>query len=116
MPTPQNYDILLNLTNDAHDVVSVQLLADYGRNPNNAALLKPTETLTLVLESGASYQYAVKLHTRVVNVTARSWGDFQCHISQLFMGNSNRLPSATNMLIVDRIWRDNRFDIWADEE
>lgn len=52
-----------------HDIVSIQPLENYGRNTNGVALLKPTETLTLILESGASYQYAVKLHTRVVNVT-----------------------------------------------
>jgi hypothetical protein len=69
MPTRQNYDILLDLTNDMHDLVSIQLLEDYGRNCNRVVLLKPAETLTLVLESGVSYQYAVKLHTRVVNVT-----------------------------------------------
>jgi hypothetical protein len=57
------------MTNDMHDLVSIQLLENYGRNGNRVVLLKPAETLTLVLESGVSYQYSVKLHTRVVNVT-----------------------------------------------
>lgn len=69
MPTRQNYDILLDLTNDMHDLVSIQLLVDYGRTGNSVVLLKPTETLTLVLESGTPYQYAVKFHTKVANVT-----------------------------------------------
>jgi len=69
MPTVENYDVFLDLTNDMHDSVSIQLLKDYGRNPGRAVLLLPTESLTLILESGSSYQYAVKFRTKVANVT-----------------------------------------------
>jgi len=69
MPSLQGYDILLDLTNDLHDLVSIQLLRDYGRQTSRVILLHPTETLTLILESGSSYQYAVKSHTKVANVT-----------------------------------------------
>lgn len=69
MPSLQNYDILLDLTNDMHDPVSIQLLRDYGRTTSKVILLHPAESLTLILESGTSYQYAVKLHSKVANVT-----------------------------------------------
>lgn len=69
MPSLESYDILLDLSNDMHDPVSIQLLRDYGRTSSPIILLDPTETLTLILESGTSYQYAVKLHAKVANVT-----------------------------------------------
>lgn len=69
MPALQSYDILLDLTNDMHDPVSIQPLRDYGRQTSRVVLLLPTESLTLILESGSSYQYAVKFRTKVANVT-----------------------------------------------
>jgi len=69
MPALQNYDVLLDFTNDMRDPVSIQLLRDYGRQSGQIMLLNPAETLTLILESGCSYQYAVKSHTKVANVT-----------------------------------------------
>lgn len=69
MPALQNYDVLFDLTNDMHDLVSIQLLRDYGRQSGRIVLLNPAETLTLILESGSSYHYAVKSQTKVANVT-----------------------------------------------
>jgi hypothetical protein len=69
MPALENYDVLLDLTNDMYDPVSIQLLRDYGRQSGRIVLLNPAETLTLILESGCSYHYAVKSHTKVANVT-----------------------------------------------
>ncbi|KAF8974002.1 hypothetical protein BDZ97DRAFT_1900724 [Flammula alnicola] len=119
MPSLQSYDILLDLTNDMHDPVSIQLLRDYGRTSGRIILLHPTETLTLILESGVSYQYAVKSHTKVANVTARSWRDITCSISQLFTGSStdslsSNVTPAVNGVSVDRLWRDHRFNVWND--
>jgi len=69
----QSYDIVLQLMNDMQDSVSIQLLSDYGRTTERVVLLNPTETATLVLESGSSYRYAVKSRTRVANVTWVPW-------------------------------------------
>lgn len=117
MPALQNYDILLDLTNDMHDPVSIQLLRDYGRQTSRVVLLLPTESLTLILESGSTYQYAVKFRTKVANVTARSWRDMNCSISQLFTGSlaeslSSSVSSAPNGVSVDRLWRDHRCNVW----
>jgi len=118
------YEILLDLTNDMNECVSVQLLRDYGRQAATVVLLKPTENLSLILESGLSYQYAIKLHTKVANVTARSWRDITCYVSQIFTVGGPTDSSPTNSLSgggcnrsgdgvrVDRIWRDHRFNIW----
>jgi len=119
MPALQNYDILLDLTNDMHDPVSIQLLRDYGRQCGRIVMLDPAETLTLILESGSSYQYAVKSQTKVANVTARSWRDITCCVSQLFTGSttntiSPHVSQAVNGLRVDRLWRDNRYNVWND--
>lgn len=65
----QSYDVLLDLVNDMQDSVSIQLLRDYGRTNDRVVLLNPTESVTLVLESGSPYQYAVKSRTRVASVT-----------------------------------------------
>lgn len=65
----QSYDVVLQLINDMQDSVSIQLLRDYGRNTGGVVLLNPTETVTLILESGSPYRYAVKSRTRVANVT-----------------------------------------------
>lgn len=69
MPSLQSYDILLDLTNDMQNPVSIQLLRDYGRTSSRIVVLQPTESLSLILESGTSYQYAVKLQAKVANVT-----------------------------------------------
>ncbi|KAF4623705.1 hypothetical protein D9613_001880 [Agrocybe pediades] len=121
MPALESYDVFLDLTNDMHDSVSIQVLRDYGRSPGHAVLLRPTESLTLILESGSSYQYAVKFHTKVANVTARSWKDMKYSISQFFATSptvDSVTPTShtatTNGVQVDRLWRDNRFNIWND--
>ncbi|KAJ3511188.1 hypothetical protein NLJ89_g4246 [Agrocybe chaxingu] len=120
MPALQSYDILLDLTNDMRDSVSIQFLRDYGRQSSRVVLLQPSETLTLILESGSPYQYAVKSRTKVANVTAKSWRDIQCRTSQLFRGSSTESPTsnvtqAVNGVNVDRVWRDHRFNVWANE-
>lgn len=65
----QNQDILLDFYNDTHDCVTVQLLHDYGRNTGTIVLLHPAESVTLVLDPGSVYRYAVKTQTKVANVT-----------------------------------------------
>lgn len=65
----QSYDVLLDLINDMQDSVSVQLLRDYGRNGGAVVLLSPMESVTLILESGSPYRYAIKSRNRVANVT-----------------------------------------------
>jgi len=114
----QSYDILLDLTNDMHDSVSIQLLRDYGRGMGAVVLLNPTETVTLVLESGSAYRYAVKSRTKVANVTARSWRDTHCYISHLFSSRPSDstadLDHPVDGVSVDRLWRDHRFCVWAE--
>lgn len=65
----QSYDVLLELINDTQDSISIQLLRDYGRNAGAVVLLNPTESVTLILESGSPYRYAIKSRTRVANIT-----------------------------------------------
>ncbi|KAF9056249.1 hypothetical protein BJ165DRAFT_1432039 [Panaeolus papilionaceus] len=70
MPAPvDSYDVILTFANDMHDMISIQLLRDYGRCPSKAVVLQPGESQSLILESGATYQYAVKSHTKVANVS-----------------------------------------------
>lgn len=64
-----SYEVLLDFTNDTRDCITVQLLRDYGRNAGTAVLLPPSESITLVLESGGVYKYAVKSQSKVANVT-----------------------------------------------
>ncbi|KAG6911901.1 hypothetical protein DXG01_000148 [Tephrocybe rancida] len=61
----QSYDVLLDFTNDTLESVTVQVLHDYGRNTRSIVLLNPDESVTLVLDAGASYRYAVKQRTKV---------------------------------------------------
>ena len=135
----QSYEVLLDFANDTHDCASVQLLRDYGRNTGATVLLHPGESVTLVLDAGAIYQYALKTHSKVANVTyvmptyaafhtvvdlvhsARAWRDVRCDISQLFATTAPQRssphtapPSAANGVTVDRIWRDHRFTVWGD--
>lgn len=137
MPSLQAFDVLFDLTNDLHNPISIQLLRDYGRTSARTIVLHPTESLTLILESGISYQYAVKSQTKVANVTwvtsvaqsyfalllmilssAKSWSDITCSISQLFGAiSTDPLSSQTqggNGIRVDRIWKDQRFNVWND--
>ena len=81
----QDYEVLLDFVNDTHDCATVQLLRDYGRNTGAIVLLRPGESVTLVLDAGTSshaaisprltlsagsvYQYALKTRSKVVNVT-----------------------------------------------
>ena len=72
---------------------------------------------TLVLESGVSYHYAVRLH-RVVNVT---WGDLfcswlnsdQCQIMGMFF---KLKITPHGELLAHNEQTDNRFAAWANEE
>ncbi|KAF5313982.1 hypothetical protein D9611_006877 [Ephemerocybe angulata] len=136
----QTYDVLLDLINDMQDSVSIQLLRDYGRNAGTVVLLNPMESVTLVLESGSPYRYAIKSRTRVANITnslfsvlrsAKSWRDIQCYVSHLFSG-ANSIPPGddspitssanrdtqqqqpVNGVSVDRLWRDHRFCVWPE--
>ncbi|KAI6007340.1 hypothetical protein EDD15DRAFT_2384134 [Pisolithus albus] len=117
----QSYEVLLDLTNDTHDCATIQLLHDYGRNTSTAVLLQPGESVTLVLDAGSVYKYALKSRSKVANVSARSWRDIHCDISHLFAGApSPRSPSpcasvpSANGVTVDQIWRDHRFNVWND--
>jgi hypothetical protein len=66
---PSNYEVLIDFTNDTSDPATVQLQKDYGRNPGNAVILHPGESVSLVLDAGASYRYCLKTRSQVANVT-----------------------------------------------
>lgn len=70
MPTALNqaFEVLLDFQNDTNDCATVQLQRDYGRN-RAIVLLHPGESVTLVLDAGSVYKYAVKMHSKVANVT-----------------------------------------------
>ncbi|EIN14209.1 hypothetical protein PUNSTDRAFT_95882 [Punctularia strigosozonata HHB-11173 SS5] len=115
----QGYEVLLDFTNDTRDSATVQLQRDYGHQAGTAVLLRPGETVTLVLDAGAVYRYCLKTRTRVANVTARTWRDVHCDVSKLFppaaSQSSRMLPeSPVNGLTIDRLWRDVRFCMWYD--
>lgn len=50
----EDYEVLLDFVNDTHDCATVQLLRDYGRNTGAIVLLRPGESVTLVLAAGSS--------------------------------------------------------------
>lgn len=117
----QCYDILLDFTNDTLDCVTVQLLHNYGRNTRSIVLLKPQESVTLVLDAGSVYRYAVKARTKVASVSAQSWRDLRCEVSRLFSDAPNSESPRVNSLAptfdgirVDRYWKDYRFSVWDD--
>jgi hypothetical protein len=138
LPMPshlQTYEVLLDFTNDSRDCATIQLLRDYGQATGAIVLLHPGESITLVLDAGAIYRYALKTHSKVANVTwvvlfwsstdsscpiasARTWRDIRCDVSQMFAN----LPSPSqrtgsldvNGITVDRIWRDYRMCVWND--
>lgn len=119
----QNYEILLDFTNDTLDSVTVQLLHDYGRSSRSTVLLNPDESVTLVLDAGSIYRYAVKSRTKVVSISARSWRDTRCQISCIFSeaplnpgpGSPYASTSSFDGIRVDRHWRDHRFNIWDND-
>ncbi|KAI1793929.1 hypothetical protein LXA43DRAFT_182965 [Ganoderma leucocontextum] len=124
MPGTTQYEVLLDFTNDTHDCATVQLQRDYGRNTGAIVLLHPGESVTLVLDAGTVYKYALKTRSRVANVTARAWRDVTCTVSQLFP-NAAAHPATVSStssdpirpvqgITVDQLWRDMRFCIWND--
>lgn len=61
------YQVLLDFNNDTRDCVSLQV--NYGRSYSQAVLvLKPGESISLVLDSGTVYKYAVKTRSIVADV------------------------------------------------
>lgn len=124
MPAPTQYEVLLDFTNDTHDCASIQLLRDYGRNTDAIVLLHPGESVTLILDAGSAYKYALKTRSKVANVTARAWRDVNCAVSQLFPnGSVTPAPASASAsdpsrpvqgITVDRLWRDMRFCMWND--
>ncbi|KAK7463665.1 hypothetical protein VKT23_005606 [Stygiomarasmius scandens] len=116
----QSYEILLDFSNDTDAAVTIQLCRDYGRNTNAVVLLHPSESVTLILDSGSVYRYAVKTGSgsvyKVANVVARSWRNIHCNISHLFSSaNSSYRDSSLPVdgVVVDKLWRDYRI-IWSD--
>ncbi|KAF5374948.1 hypothetical protein D9758_000199 [Tetrapyrgos nigripes] len=118
----QSYEILLDFSNDTSAAVSIQLAQEYGQN-SNAVLLDPSEKLTLILDSGSVYRYAVKTggqsssFYKVANVRARSWRDIQCNISNLFACPNSlyRDPSLPiDGVVVDRLWRDYKISMYLE--
>ncbi|KAI0778563.1 hypothetical protein BD413DRAFT_601300 [Trametes elegans] len=121
MPGTTQYEVLLDFMNDTLDCATVQLQRDYGRGSGAVVLLHPGESVTLVLDAGTVYKYALKTRTKVANVTARAWRDVRCTVSQLFPAPApHPAPAASEPLrpvqgiTVDRLWRDMRFCIWND--
>ncbi|KAH9849724.1 hypothetical protein C2E23DRAFT_861705 [Lenzites betulinus] len=123
MPGTTQYEVLLDFTNDTHDCATVQLQRDYGRGTGAIVLLHPGESVTLVLDAGTVYKYALKTRSRVANVTARAWRDVRCTVSQLFPSGAATAqpppPSSEPLrpvqgITVDQLWRDMRFCIWND--
>ncbi|KAH9837122.1 uncharacterized protein C8Q71DRAFT_586440 [Rhodofomes roseus] len=121
MPASTQYEVLLDFTNDTHDCATVQLLRNYGRNSGAIVLLHPGESITLVLDAGSVYQYALKTRSKVANVTARTWRDVNCAVSQLFPSRSHTISQTSSDprrpvhgITVDRLWRDMRFCMWND--
>ncbi|KAF9270300.1 hypothetical protein L218DRAFT_1071753 [Marasmius fiardii PR-910] len=112
----QDYEILLDFTNDTSEPVTIQLQRDYGRNTSAIVLLHPSESITLILNSGSVYRYAVKTGPnvyKVANIIARSWRDIHCNISRLFATEAPSRASSSTFdpvegVVVDRIWRDYR--------
>ncbi|KAG9314432.1 hypothetical protein JVU11DRAFT_5229 [Chiua virens] len=117
-PTHVSYEVCLDFINDTHDCATIQLLRDYGRATSAIVLLHPGESVTLILDAGSVYKYALKSRTK--SPTARSWRDVRCDISQLFSGAPSRTspraspPPLCNGVTVDRVWRDYRFNVWND--
>lgn len=69
MPAPvQSYDVVIDFTNDTVDCVSIQLLREYGLDTGTIVLLHPSEAITLILESGVVYRYALKTRVNVVAI------------------------------------------------
>ncbi|KAJ7597122.1 hypothetical protein C8J56DRAFT_308869 [Mycena floridula] len=101
MPAPiQSFAVLLDFNNDLSECVSIQRI---GARPS--VLLQPTESVTLVIESGIVYQYAVKTNSRITAIEARSWRDLQCNISSLFDSDICTIPGVG---VIDRLWQDPR--------
>ena len=65
----QNYEVVLDFTNDTLDSATVQLLRDYGCHSNRIVMLNPGETVSLILDAGDTYKYTLKTKSKVVNVT-----------------------------------------------
>ncbi|KAI0319380.1 hypothetical protein OF83DRAFT_1055068 [Amylostereum chailletii] len=110
---PEQYEVLLKFNNDSLDCATVQLLRDYGRSTGAIVLLHPGELVTLVLDAGSTYRYVLKTRSKLASVSARSWRDVTCSVSQVFAGANSGpqagIPGPVNGLTVDRIWRDYRF-------
>ncbi|KAF9015271.1 hypothetical protein BDQ17DRAFT_1340769 [Cyathus striatus] len=99
----QSYDVLLDFTNDLHDCVSIQILRDHGRVGAASVVLNPSETVTLVLESGSVYQYAIISPRKVAKITARTWRDINCNVSHLFSRSDVSQTPSQDGVSVDRI-------------
>lgn len=77
--TQDSYEVCLDFTNDTHDCATIQLLRDYGRSTSAIVLLHPGESVTLVLDAGSVYKYALKSRTKVANVRCASFTSTTVH-------------------------------------
>ncbi|KXN89951.1 hypothetical protein AN958_04955 [Leucoagaricus sp. SymC.cos] len=110
-----NYDVLLEFTNDTQEAATIQLLRDYGRSSGSIVLLNASESVTLILESGSSYRYAIKVRTRVVSITARAWRNLRCQLSHILsssVSTPTENPLSDSGVRVDGLFRDFRTSVW----
>jgi hypothetical protein len=68
MPSVTSYQVLFDVINDSNEYATVQLLRDYRSPSAPVVLLPPRDSISLVLDAGAVYQYAVKMHSKVANI------------------------------------------------
>ncbi|KAH0590636.1 hypothetical protein H2248_000767 [Termitomyces sp. 'cryptogamus'] len=92
MPTSTKpFEVLLELTNDTHSDVTIQLVhIDSGQSEGPTVLLQEGECVSLVLNAGATYHYRLRQMGIQARISVKTWQDTQCSAAKVFGGQYRR--------------------------
>jgi len=94
--------VLLEFTNDTLDAATLQLMRGDDEFSSGGAmiLLHRQESVSLVLNAGSTYRYALKQGRREIEISVRTWQDIQCNATSLFsqsVSNVNSTQAETSL-------------------
>ncbi|TFK30518.1 hypothetical protein FA15DRAFT_690234 [Coprinopsis marcescibilis] len=98
MPTSTApFEVLLEFTNDCAELATLQLCQgtsfglSTGMGGGPVIRLDPKDSVSLVLNAGATYHYTVQRSTLRAQVSIRTWRDTKCKVSDVFSGDISHM-------------------------
>ncbi|KAF8898660.1 hypothetical protein BD779DRAFT_1485000 [Infundibulicybe gibba] len=89
MPTSTvPFEVLFEFTNNTADAATLQLTRGEDEVPTGGGmiLLHSSESVSLVLNAGSTYKYALKQRGSKAYISVKAWQDTQCSVTDVLGG------------------------------